>query len=135
MKKNIIFFVLFLLVGVNAYADQTLNGRQPREWELATNQKILESKDYQADTTANTNVVVTGHQATGNPGYIALVAWDGNNQQSATTSNPYTYYLWVSQNGKLVISSFPTLKSFSSFPYGDWRNGQGFPGTVVGSQS
>lgn len=136
MKRILFFLVVLLSVWSVSYADQTLNGRQPREWELSTAQKPLEGKDYQGDTTAFTNTVSTGHQATGNPGYIALVAWDGINTNGVATSTakPFTYYLWIQQNGKLMISSFPTLKPYASFPYGDWRSGD-FPGTVVGSQS
>ena len=131
MKKNILFFVCFLLVVVNAYADQTLNGRQPREWEVSTQSKILESKDYTGDATVLTNQVNTGHQATGNAGFQGLVAvdWQGT---------PHTYYLWVDGSigtGKLMMASFPAIKAFSSFPYGDWRSTQGFTvGTKVSSQ-
>lgn len=130
--KNIIFFACFLLVVVNAHADQTLNGRQPREWQFSTAQKQLEGKDYQGDTTDYTNVVVTGHQANGNPGYYALVAQDGST--GITTGTSYTYYLWVS-GGKLMIASSPTMITYSSFPYGDWRLPNFTAGTVVGSQS
>lgn len=132
MKKNIIFFVLFLLVVVNAYADQTLNGRQPREWSHSTEQKPLEGKDYQGDTTAFTNVVNTGHNNIGNPGYVALVQTPG---ATAESTSPVTYYLWVNGSGKLMIASFPTLSPYTSFPYGDWRAPNFAPGTVVGSQS
>lgn len=136
MKRIVFFLVVLLSVWSVSYADQTLNGRQPREWENSTAQKPLEGKDYQGDTTSYTNVVVTGHQATGNPGYIALVAWDGTNTNASasTGAKAFTYYLWVQQNGKLMIASFPTLKTYTSFPYGDWRSSD-FPGTVVGSQS
>lgn len=131
MKKNILFFAVFLLVAVNAYADQTLNGRQPREWDESTNSKILESRDYTGDTTAFTNLVATGHQATGNAGYIALMATDafGNN---------HTYYLWVdgsTANGTLMMASFPPISTYASFPYGDWRSVNGFKaGSKVASQ-
>lgn len=135
MKKNILFFAVFLLVAVNALADQTLNSRQPREWENSTANKPLEGKDYQGDTTAYTNLVITGHQKAGNIGYVALVGSDGNSVSTTSTSSMFTYYLWV-DNGKLMIASFPNVKNYSSFPYGDWRSVNGFKaGTVVGSQS
>jgi hypothetical protein len=134
MKRILFFLAVLLSVWSVSYADQTLNGRQPREWRQSTNDKILENKDYQGDTTAFTNVVATGHQALGNPGYIALVAFDGGSGQSTATTSDITYYLWVQQDGKLMIASFPLLKTYTSFPYGDWRS-PNFPGTVVGSQS
>lgn len=131
MKRILFFLVVLLSVWSVSYADQTLNGRQPREWQYSTAQKPLEGKDYQADTTAHTNVVVTGHQAAGNPGYFALVAQDGT---TGFNGNTYTYYLWVS-SGKLMIASNPTMINYSSFPYGDWRTPNFNAGTVVGSQS
>lgn len=132
MKNIIMLVVSFLLISI-VHADQTLNDRQPREWELSTAQKP--SKDYQGDTTAFTNVVNTGHNALGNPGYIALVAYNGTSGQSTTFTAPFTYYLWVQQNGKLMIASYPTLKTNASFPYGDWRSPAFLGGTVVGGQS
>lgn len=132
MKKNILFFVCFLLVVVNAYADQTLNGRQPREWESSTSSKPLEGKDYTDNTTALTNLVVTGNQATGNAGYLAMQATD-------FYGNVHTYYLWVdgsTAQGTLRIASFPQLRNNASFPYGDWRGSTGFgSGVVVGTQT
>lgn len=132
MKRILFFLIALFSVWSVSYADQTLNGRQPREWAQATNQKILEGKDYQGDTTAFTNTVSTGHQANGNSGYLALVSQDGTSDAAAGTN--ITYYLWV-QAGKLMITSFPTIRGFSSFPYGDWRLPSFNPGTVVGSQT
>lgn len=132
MKRIIFFLVALLSVWSVSYADQTLNGRQPREWRDSTSQKPLEGKDYQGDTTAFTNVVNTGHQNIGNPGYVALVQTPGGTGDNTT---PVTYYLWVNGSGKLMIASFPTLQPYSSFPYGDWRAPNMPAGTVVGSQS
>lgn len=122
MKRILFFLVVLLSVWSVSYADQTLNGRQPREWDLATSNKPLEGKDYQADTTAFTNTVSTGHQATGNAGYLALVGADSSGKN-------FTYYLWVdgsSGTGVLRMSSFPNIKTYTSFPYGDWRSSTGF---------
>lgn len=135
MKKNILFFVCFLLVVVNAYADQTLNGRQPREWDQSVSSVKLQSggTDYTDNTTVFTNQVNTGNNASGNAGYQGLMACDG-----AGTCR--TYYLWVdatvnSGAGALRMSSFPNIKTFSSFPYGDWRSSTGFSaGTKVSAQ-
>ncbi len=131
MKKNILFFAVFLLVAVNAHADQTLNGRQPREYTQATQNKILEGKDYAGDLTAYTGVVATGHQATGNSGMLALQAQDGAGVN-------FTYYLWVdgsSGTGVLRMASFPNIKTYASFPYGDMRSSTGFTaGGKVASQ-
>ncbi len=130
MKKNILFFALFLLVAVNAYADQTLNGRQPREWENSTANKPLEGKDYVDNTTTFANLVATGNQATGNPGYLGLQAIDAY-------GTVHTYYLWVDGStgtGTLRMASFPAIKAYSSFPYGDWRLPNFAPGGKVASQ-
>lgn len=128
--KKIMLFLCLLLVSVQAFADQTLNGRQPREWQYSTATKP--GKDYQGDSTAFTNVVNTGHNNVGNPGYVVLVQTPG---ATAESTNPVSYYLWVNGAGKLMIASSPTLTPYSSFPYGDWRS-PNFPvGTVVGSQS
>lgn len=132
MKRILFFLVVLLSVWSVSYADQTLNGRQPREWSHSTEQKPLEGKDYQGDTTAFTSVVNAGHQATGNPGYVAFVQQPG---VTAENTSSVTYYLWVSGTGKLMIASFPTLSPYASFPYGDWRAPQMPQGTVVGSQS
>ena len=132
MKNIIMLFLCLLLVSVKAFADQTLNGRQPREWSHSTEQKPLEGKDYQGDTTAFTNIVNTGHNNTGNPGYVALVQTPGG---TGDNTSPVTYYLWVNGSGKLMIASFPTLSPYASFPYGDWRAPNMNVGTVVGSQS
>lgn len=130
MKRILFFLVVLLSVWSVAYADQTLNGRQPREWELSTFNKPLEGKDYQADTTAFTNTVVTGHQATGNAGYLALSAVDSG-------GTVRTYYLWVdasTSTGVLRMASFPNIKTYSSFPYGDWRGPNFAAGTKVSAQ-
>lgn len=124
MKKNILFFVCFLLVVVNAYADQTLNGRQPRQWEQAVSSVKLQSAgtDYTDNTTAFTNLVTTGNNAIGNASYYALMGTDSSGAN-------FTYYLWVdgsSGTGVLRMASFPNIKTFSSFPYGDWRSSTGF---------
>lgn len=131
MKKNVLFFIFFLLVVVNGYADQTLNGRQPREWPEGNQNKILEGKDYNGDATAFTNLVATGHNATGNAGFLSLMAVDAY-------GNPHTYYLWVdgsTSTGTLRMASFPNIKTYTSFPYGDFRSGAGFTaGGKVSSQ-
>jgi len=142
MRKLSLMFlaVAFFLVSVYAYADQTLNGRQAREWSLSTQSNILHGTDDSGDATAFTNVVVTGHQAKGNPGFIALVSTNGN-----------TYYLWVDDTrvtngpgstngvGTLLMASFASLNAVAnaaSFPYGDWRSSTGFVSwVVVGNQS
>lgn len=136
MKKNIIFFVCFLLVVVNAYADQTLNGRQPREWNPAVSSvNAANNADYSGNATVVTNLVVTGNQATGNPGYIVLTAAD-------SSGAVFNYYLWMdatipgnSSVGTLRYASFPLLVSnptvFTSFPYGDWRKSSGFSSGVT----
>lgn len=132
MKKNILFFVCFLLVVVNAYADQTLNGRQPREWDHSVDSKQLEGKDYTDNTTTYANQLNTGNNATGNAGYQALLAVD-------SIGTIRTYYLWVDASstsvGVLKMASFASIKNYSSFPYGDWRSSTGFgAGIKVSSQ-
>ena len=132
MKKNILFFAVFFLVAVGAQADQTLNGRQPREWSHSTEQKPLEGRDYQGDTTAVTNSVSTGHQATGNAGYLALVA-------TGPEGKNHTYYLWVDGTanngvGVLFMASFPNISTYSSFPYGDMRGTTFKAGAKVSGQ-
>lgn len=71
-------------------------------------------------------LVATGSDQTGNPGYIGLVAQD-------TLGANNTYYLWINTSGTLCVSSYPTIRTYSSFPNGDWRTGM--PCTVVGGQS
>lgn len=132
MKKNILFFVCFLLVAVNAYSDQTLNGRQPREYNQSTQNKPLEGKDYNGDFTAFTNVVSTAHQATGNAGMLALQSQD-------QAGNNITYYLWVdagngTTTGVLRMASYAAIIAYSSFPYGDMRGPNFKPGGKVASQ-
>ncbi len=130
MKKNILFFAVFLLVAVNAHADQTLNGRQPREYTQAVQNKILEGKDYTGDLTAYTGVVATGHQASGNSGIVALQAQDSYGVNT-------TYYLWVdgsTSTGTLMMASFPNIKTYSSFPYGDMRSNVFKAGGKVAAQ-
>jgi hypothetical protein len=130
--KKILFFVCFLLVAVNAYADQTLNGRQPREWEHSTDSKPLEGKDYTDNTSTFANSINTGNNAVGNAGYQALLAVDSG-------GTVRTYYLWVDASstsvGVLKMASFAAIKAWSSFPYGDWRSSTGFnAGIKVSSQ-
>lgn len=132
MKRILFFLVVFFSVWSVSYADQTLNGRQPRQWSQATNDKILENDDYQGDTTSFTNTVSAGHNATGNAGYAALVAVDA----SGTVR---TYYLWVDAStnsaGILRMASFTNIRNYTSFPYGDWRSSTGFAaGVKVSSQ-
>lgn len=121
-----LFLVCFLLVAVNAYADQTLNGRQPREWDQSVSSVKLQSggTDYTDNTTVFANSVNSGNQATGNAGYQGLMATgpDGISR---------TYYLWVDGSanngvGVLRMASFPAIVAMSSFPYGDWRSSTGF---------
>ena len=135
MKKFIII-ACFLLVAVNAYAATIgTNGRQPRVWDQAVSSVKLQSggTDYTDNTTAFTNIAVTGTQATGNAGYIVFNSADA-------AGNVWDYYLWVdatntSSTGVLRLASFPLLTSnpsvFTSFPYGDWRNSTGFTSGVA----
>lgn len=127
MKKIILSFVCLLLVSVYAYADQTLNGRQPREWSQSTsenNGSQAGKVDYSDNTTVYANLAVTGNQATGNPGHIIFTATNNNGVV-------FDYYLWVDATaangvGQLYMASFPLLTSnpkvWTSFPWGDWRN-------------
>ena len=67
------------------------------------------------------NLESTGLDATGNPGYIALKAWNNAGQETV-------WYLWVDvltgdANGILYIASDVTLRAITSFPTGDWRTG------------
>lgn len=124
MRKNILFFVLFLLVAVNAFADQTLNARQPREYNQAPSTKPeLSGKDYSGNATSFAQIVSTGLQAIGNAGFIALQSQD-------ISGNNITYYLWVDASsttvGVLKMASFANIKTFSSFPWGDWRSSSNF---------
>ena len=135
MKKIIMSFVCLLLVSVIAYADQTLNGRQTREWAQAVSSvKAGTNLDYSGNATVFSNVVSSGNQATGNPGYFVLTAVD-------KAGNVITYYLWMDatmsaqgSRGTLRFASFPLLTSnptvYTSFPYGDWRFNTGFTSGV-----
>lgn len=133
--KNIILCLVFLLVGTAVYAQTAgVNGRQPREWREAVSSVKLQSAgtDYTDNTTAFTNLISTGNQATGNAGYTALMAVD-------STGNVRTYYLWVDASvtsvGVLKMASFTNIIAYSSFPYGDWRSSTGFAaGIKVSSQ-
>ena len=132
MRRIILLSACFLLVAVYVHADMTQNGRSPREWPLATNQKQLENKDYAGDATTYTNLAVTGHNATGNAGFLSLNAVD-------SVGNLQTYFIWVDGSatsaGVLKMASFPNIKTFSSFPYGDWRSSTNFnAGVKVSSQ-
>lgn len=132
MKRVLFFLVVLLSVWSVAYADQTLNGRQPREWDQAIASKLLEGKDYSDNTTVFTNQVNTGNNATGNAGYQALMAVGADGVAR-------TYYLWVDASsttvGVLKMASFTAIKAYTSFPYGDWRSSTGFgAGAKVSSQ-
>jgi hypothetical protein len=132
MKKLILFLACLLFSGV-VFADQTLNGRQPREWAQSTSENnFLQSgkQDYSDNTTIFTNLGVMGNQATGNAGYLILTAQD-------TKGNTLNYYLWMDATttkygtqGQLEFASFGLLTSaplvMTSFPYGDWRQSTGF---------
>jgi hypothetical protein len=72
-------------------------------------------------------VGVTGGSNLGNPGYIVFQSTDGS-------GNLFSTYLWVSADNKLMLSSYPTITTNTSFPSGDWRS-PNFVGTVVGGQS
>lgn len=132
MKRILFFLVVLLSVWSVSYADQTLNGRQPREWDHATDSKPLEGKDYADNTTIYANQLNTGNQALGNAGYQGLLAVDA-------AGNVRTYYLWVDAStttaGILRMASFTNIRTYSSFPYGDWRSSTGFgAGVKVSSQ-
>lgn len=122
----------FLLVMVSAQADMTQNGRQPRQWDQAVSSVKLQGSgtDYTDNTSVFSNVAITGNNATGNPGYVALMATD-------SYGNTRSYYLWVdgsanSGAGALRMASFPNISQsfYTSFPYGDWRSNGGFTAGV-----
>lgn len=133
MKKITLSFVCLLLVTVYAYADQVLNGRQPREWAQSTSENnfLQPGKvDYSDNTTLYTNLGLMGNQATGNAGYLFLTAVD-------KLGNVINYYLWMDATtpgygttGQLRFASFSLLTSaplvMTSFPYGDWRQSTGY---------
>lgn len=90
--------------------------------------------DYDGKT-AFGNVSVMGNDVDGSPGYIEL---HGSNADRKTL-----YYLWVNQEGELMIASDTALiaigftggsgGSQASFPSGDWRTIED-SATKVGSQ-
>ena len=131
MRKIIVLVACFLMASVAAQADMTQNGRQPKPWDQAVSSVNAGSgKDYTDNTTAFANVVATGNTATGNSGYIALMATD-----SAGIAR--TYYLWVdasTSTGVLRMASLPNISAYSSFPYGDWRGPNFGAGYKVSSQ-
>lgn len=90
------------------------------------NHKYLAS----GNTSVWANVASLGLKGTDNPGYIALGGFDRD-------SNSHLFYLWVNQDGELMIASAPTLSKFSSFPTGNWSTlDDGHDGiNTVGDQS
>ena len=77
------------------------------------------------------SVSATGSQQTGNVGYLSLMGYD------AFGTATIQYYLWVREDGSLMIASYPAVSAFSSFPSGDWRGTGTFgfkAGVKVGSQ-
>lgn len=114
--KNIMFLLAVLLVVAgNAFAVE----REPAQ--------------RQEGETYFQSVGATGNgTATGNAGYITL------NSSNAAGTAVIQYYIWVTNQGKLAIASYPTVSTYSSFPSGDWRGNDsvnGFTGTIVGGQS
>ena len=125
MKKFIVLF--FLLAAIPAFAQTAgVNQRQPREFDQAQQTKPLEGRDYANNTVVYPNIALTGNQATGNSGTIVLMATD-----SAGITR--SYYLWVdatTTTGQLRMASFPNIKNYASFPWGDWRSSTGFTAGV-----
>lgn len=84
------------------------------------------------------NLGLSGTGNTGNPGYIELRAIPDNAANS--TDAKETYYLWVSESGRLCMASYTTISTYASFPTGDWRSGtyngvtSTWPCTVVGDR-
>lgn len=74
------------------------------------------------------NLSSQGLEVDGNPGYLEL---KGVSTKSGTN---YTYYLWVRENGDLMIASYATISAFSSFPSGNWASPSFSAGTKVGAQ-
>lgn len=110
MKKLILILAILFSTIVNSYA-------------------VTREYPYQIEGQSNFEKVgVSGNLQPGNPGYLTLVTAD-------TAGATITYYLWVGNDGKLKIASYPTISAYASFPNGNWTTPAFNAGTVVGSQS
>lgn len=121
MRKGLFLVMALLLIAALCMAQQP---RNPTTF------------DYEGKTNYG-HIGVQGQDVTGNPGYIEL---------RGTNSVATLYYLWVNEEGKLMIASASSLTTVgftggssgtrASFPSGDWRTIEDSGAAdVVGSQS
>lgn len=116
MRKVIIAIALLALTLGVSYAQVPNNPNEVGGLLYGTdNNPLLNNHEYLASgsTTVFANVASLGLKTTDNPGYIVLAGFDRD-------SNTHLYYLWVNNDGELMIASAPTLSQFSSFPTGNW---------------
>ena len=99
-RLDILLVVAFILLTATVCISQT--SREP--------EKFYEGK------TNFTNIGLQGINSTGCPSYIEMTSWN------TTGTVLIRYYLWVDEDGDLLIASEGTMEAFtSSFPTGDWR--------------
>jgi len=76
------------------------------------------------------NLMVTGLNVVGNPGFLGLTG-----VQMAENYDAIEWFLWVDTEIDLCMASAPTLENYSVFPNGDWGDPPSSVCTKVGDQS
>ncbi len=122
--KKLFISLLLLFVAVSFCYAQGVPRNADDLWgdNTATNGAAGRSKNRQTlasgSTTVVTNIAAIGQNVDGTPGYIALASVGMNGGAGAQV----LYYLWVDEDGDLLISSRLTLEQQSGFPSGDWKD-------------
>ncbi len=123
MKKIIISLILLCVMISFCYA-QSAQPRNADDLYGQSGQPIGTGKSNNRTTMASgstsvfTNLAAIGQDVDGSPGYIALasVGTDGLDEMQIL------YYLWVDEDGDLLIASRHTLEQQVGFPSGNWKD-------------
>ena len=109
MKRIIGFIVVLLLVAPFCFAQVPT----PPHGGVYKTDGTFNASSY---TSNFTNIASTGLDTNGNPGFIILTGAEGGDGVAKVT-----WYLWVDDDGDLLISSHKTIKMLHGFPDGNWR--------------
>ena len=118
MKKTIVLLLMVLLVATFCYAQVprepgSLNQYTPAGTDGSSGRAPGDPRVEcfaSNNTTAFANLVTTGLNVTGNPSFLSL-----------TNTANITYYLWVDEDGDLLMASHETMWLETEFPSGSWR--------------
>jgi len=123
MKKIAISLVLLFVAISFCYAQGAPTRQLETLWGQNSGGGDSSNRTANLQTTASgstsnfTNIAISGQDVAGTPAYIALASVGFN----GAPGSQILYYLWIDEDGDLLIASRETLEQQVGFPSGNWE--------------